>query len=130
MITSMKQLKLHAGQFLRYGVVGVVATAAHYLLMASLMNIGWLPVSASTAGAFLGALVAYGINRKWTFKTSHSTRRMMRFMSVAALGLLMNAVLLLLILQWLIDSVIGAQLLTTGLVFVATFLINQKWSFA
>lgn len=130
MKTSLEQRKLHAEKFFRYGVVGVLATAAHYLLMASLMNIGWLPVSASTAGALLGALVAYGVNRKWTFEASHSTRRMMRFMSVAAMGLLMNAVLLFVIHQWLIGSVIVAQLLTTGLVFVATFLVNLKWSFA
>lgn len=126
----MEQIRQHTAKFLRYGVVGVLATGAHYLLMATLMNIGWLPVSASTAGAFLGAMVAYGVNRKWTFEASHSARRMMRFMSVAALGLLMNAVLLFVIHQWLIDSVIVAQLLTTGLVFVATFLINLRWSFA
>ena len=113
-----------------YGVFGALATAVHYALMAYLLGAGWFPVSASTAGAAVGALVAYAANRKWTFRAAHSSARLLRFMAVAALGLLFNAILLATIHQWLIQSIIGAQLLTTGLVFVATFLINLKWSFA
>ncbi|MBT8061993.1 MAG: GtrA family protein [Gammaproteobacteria bacterium] len=124
------QLKHRARQLALYAVIGVLATAAHYAVMAMLLNAGWLPVQASTAGAFCGAVVAYIANRKWTFEMDHSIRRMMRFMAVAALGLLMNAIGLMAIYQWLIPSVIWAQLLTTALVFVATFLINLKWSFA
>lgn len=122
-------LRRRAGQFARYGVVGALATAAHYLLMAILIRSGWSPVPASTAGASVGALVAYMVNRQWTFEADHSIRRLLRFMAVAALGLLLNASLLLTVHQWLIHSIIGAQLITTGLVFVATFWVNLKWSF-
>jgi len=115
---------------LRYGLFGALATAVHYSLMAGLLANGWFPVSASTAGAAAGALVAYAVNRKWTFDASHSTQRMLRFLAVAALGLLMNAILLATIHDGLIQSIMVAQILTTGLVFVATFLINLKWSFA
>lgn len=125
--TSFSRL---AAQLGTYGAVGVLATAVHYAIMASLISIQWMPVSASTAGAAAGALVAYMANRLWTFKASHSARRMVRFMAVAALGLLLNAVFLYIIHQWLTDSVIFAQLATTALVFVATFAINLKWSFA
>ena len=123
-------LKYRTWQLARYGAFGALATAVHYALMAYLLAAGWFPVSASTAGAAVGALVAYAANRKWTFRAEHSSARLLRFMAVAALGLLFNAILLATIHQWLIQSIIGAQLLTTGLVFVATFLINLKWSFA
>lgn len=123
-------LKYRTRQLARYGAFGALATAVHYTLMAYLFAAGWFPVSASTAGAAAGALVAYAANRKWTFRAEHSNTRLLRFMAVAALGLLFNAILLATIHQWLIQSIIGAQLLTTGLVFVATFLINLKWSFA
>lgn len=113
-----------------YAAVGALATAVHYTIMAALVQTGWLPVAASTAGAVAGALVAYLANRAWTFKASHSTRRMVRFMAVAALGLLLNAVMLYLIHYGLNIAVIAAQLVTTALVFVATFVINLKWSFA
>ena len=113
-----------------YGAIGALATAVHYGIMAGLISNGWFPVSSSTAGAVAGALIAYHANRQWTFGASHSASRMVRFMAVAAFGLLMNAVLLFTIHSWLIPSIIGAQLLTTLLVFMATFTINLKWSFS
>ena len=117
-------------QLATYGAVGVLATSVHYAVMAALMSIGWLPVASSTAGAVAGALVAYAANRKWTFSAQHTTARMLRFMAVAALGLLMNALMLFLLHRFIFSSVVIAQLLTTGLVFVATFFINLHWSFA
>ncbi len=123
-------LKKTARQLLSYGAIGVLATSVHYAVMAYLIGDGWFPVSSSTAGATAGALVAYFANRQWTFAASHSSSRMVRFMAVAAMGLLLNAVLLLTIQSWLIPSIIGAQLITTLLVFIATFFVNLKWSFA
>lgn len=117
-------------QLLRYALVGGLATCVHYALMAGLLRSGWLPVAASTTGAVVGALVAYAANRRWTFDAEHSSARMLRFMSVAALGVLLNAILLATIHYWLFQSIIVAQLLTTAGVFVATFLINRNWSFA
>lgn len=118
------------GQLLRYALVGGLATGVHYALMAGLLRSDWLPVAASTSGAVLGALVAYAANRRWTFATEHSAARLLRFMAVAALGVLLNAMLLATIHYWLFQSIIVAQLLTTAGVFVATFLINRNWSFA
>jgi len=117
-------------QLATYGLIGGLATSVHYLLMAHLIGNGWLPVAASTAGATAGAFVAYFANRQWTFEARHSTARMVRFMAVAALGLLLNAILLFTIQSWLFPSIIGAQLMTTLLVFIATFFINLKWSFS
>lgn len=117
-------------QLLRYALVGGLATGVHYALMAGLLQSGWLPVAASTIGAVVGALVAYAANRRWTFGAEHSSARLLRFMAVAALGVLLNALLLATIHYWLFQSIIVAQLLTTAGVFVATFLINRNWSFA
>ena len=127
---SLSLLRKRTGQLARYGLIGVLATTAHYSLMAFLLSRGLTPLWASTAGAVLGALVAYAANRKFTFQAQHSTVRMVRFLLVAAFGLFLNGFLLVTIQSLLISSIIGAQLLTTGLVFVATFFINLKWSFA
>lgn len=118
-----------ARQLLQYAGAGLLATALHYALMAQLISLGWLPVSASTAGAVAGALLAYFMNRKWTFQAGHSRRRLFRFMAVAALGLLFNAVLLSVIYRWLIPSVPIAQVVTTALVFLLTFFINRHFTF-
>jgi len=117
-------------QLASYGVIGVLATAVHFTVMAGLLRESWMPVSASTAGAIGGALVAYAANRKWTFNARHSSARMLRFMAVAAMGVLLNAVFLTVFQVWSNGSIIAAQLATTALVFFATFVINLKWSFA
>ena len=122
-------VKLRARQLLSYGLAGVAATSAHYTMMAFLYGKGLTPVAASTAGAVFGALVAYMANRKWTFAVRHSRARLLRFLAVAAMGILFNGILFQAFQYWLISSIIGAQLLTTLLVFVATFYLNLKWSF-
>ena len=124
--TAVKQ---RATQIFSYGVAGMAATSAHYTLMAFLYGKGLAPVAASTAGAVFGALVAYLANRKWTFAVRHSRARLLRFLAVAAMGILFNGLLFQAFQNWLISSIIVAQLLTTLLVFVATFYLNLKWSF-
>ena len=122
-------VKKRARQMLSYGLIGMAATSAHYTVMAFAYGRGLTPVTASTAGATFGAVVAYLANRKWTFAVRHSRARMLRFLAVAAMGILFNGLLFQAFQYWLISSIIGAQLLTTLLVFVATFYLNLKWSF-
>jgi putative flippase GtrA len=113
-----------------YAAIGIGATAVHYLIMAVLVYSEWVPVFASSVGAVAGAFVAYLANRRWTFSVNHTTSRMVRFMTVALLGLVMNAVMLMIFQIWFTESVVIAQLVTTLCVFVCTFFINLVWSFA
>lgn len=122
-------VKQRVKQLLSYGLIGIAATSAHYTVMAFLYGRGLVPVAASTAGAAFGAGVAYLANRKWTFDVRHTRARMLRFGAVAVMAVVINGILLLTFQTWLIHSIISAQLLTTLLVFVATFYLNLKWSF-
>ena len=126
----MNSIRAGFRQLSLYGLSGVLATSVHYIIMALMMSIALTPVLASTAGAIPGALVAYAANRKWTFKAEHTRKRLLKFILVAILGLVLNGVLLATIHQWLIGSIMAAQLVTTGLVFVTTYFVNLKWSFA
>jgi putative flippase GtrA len=117
-------------QLSKYALIGLAATSVHYLIMAVLVQSGWFPVFASTAGAVAGAILAYVANRRFTFSVNHTTSRMVRFMTVALLGLVMNAVLLMIFQIWFIESIVVAQLITTLCVFMTTFFINLVWSFA
>jgi putative flippase GtrA len=123
-------LKTLGRQLSRYGLVGLLATSAHYLLMALLVKTGFSPLVSTTSGALLGAFVAYAANRRWTFEAAHTRTRMIRFLLVAGFGLVLNGALLVTIQSLLIESLPIAQVLTTGLVFLATFFINLKWSFS
>ncbi len=118
-------------RFIRFSGVGVMGTAAHYLLLILLVQrFAMDPVVASSLGALLGALVNYYLNYHYTFQSNKRHREALtKFMVVAVLAFFMNALFMYAFataLQW---HYLLAQVLTTGLVFLWTFLANLLWSF-
>lgn len=80
-------------QFLRFAAVGVVATAAHYALLLTLTELGGAdPVFATICGFFLGALVSYSLNRRYTFATKPAFGKgLAKFLVVVGVGAVINA---------------------------------------
>jgi putative flippase GtrA len=116
--------------WLRYLVVGGAATAAHWALMAWLVERQALPAWwASGAGAVLGAQVAFFANRRFTFDHhGPAWPAWWRFMGTAAMG----GVLGMLIVAtgvWLGWHYLLVQALATGLVLLLTFAVNRAWTF-
>jgi putative flippase GtrA len=117
----------------RYVLAGGVATASHYLLMTVLVEMQrWPAGRAATAGAALGALVAYRLNQRWVFgdRVVPDRRALPRFLAVAGAGAVLNGLLVwlgtaLLHLPWL-----AAQSATTVALVGLAYLANRDWSFA
>lgn len=117
-------------QLARYAGVGVVATAAHYTLMALLVEAGhWPAWLASGAGALLGAQVAFWANRHYTFEHRGAWwPAWCRFHVTAGAGALLGMLL--------VDAGVRAglhyllaQAAATVLVMLATFAANRIWAF-
>lgn len=130
MSQSGKSLSLFE-RFIRFTGVGVIGTAAHYSVLILLVQLTAIdPVVASSLGALLGALVNYHLNYHYTFQSSKRHREALtKFMVVAVMAFFLNALLMYAfatVLQW---HYLLAQVLTTGLVFLWTFLANLMWSF-
>jgi putative flippase GtrA len=119
-----------ASQFLRFGAVGVVGTACHYVVLIALVQGGGSgPVLASTLGAMVGALVNYVLNRRLTFASDRPHREALpRFMTVAAAGFVLNAVIMKILTDWPLHYVF-AQVVATIAVLVFNFLANRWWTF-
>lgn len=126
-------MRAHMRGLWRYTATGGAATASHYALMAALVEAGdWPAGPASVAGATLGAVVAYGLNRTWTFagqEVSHR-RALPRFLAVAGAGALVNGCLV-----WAGTAALGwhwlgAQALATLAVLLAGYAANRNWSFS
>lgn len=116
---------------LRYSLVGVLATAAHWLLLAGLVEGAAIaPWLASGCGAVLGAQLAFFANRRYTF--SHQGAVLpawWRFMGTALLGALLGmAVVAVGVAAGL--HYLGAQALATLCAMLLTYLINRCWTFA
>jgi len=118
--------------FGRYFVVGAAATAVHYALLVSLVELAGSAAAPSAAiGAICGALVAYAGNRRFTFAgRSPHFRSLPRFLAVAAFGAAANAAIV-----WSGTEVAGmhylaAQAVATLFVLWSGFMLNRRWSFA
>ncbi len=118
-------------QFITFLGVGAIATACHYLVLLLLVEIGQvLPVTASTVGAIVGAVVSYCLNRSYTFhsKSAH-TKTAPKFFIVATLAVVFNTILMAAFTIWLRLPYFLAQALTTCLLIIITFGLNKLWSF-
>jgi putative flippase GtrA len=116
---------------IRYASVGAVATAAHWSVLALLVErMGAAPAPASAAGALVGAAVAYAGNRMMTFRGTTAPHRaaLPRFLVVAGLGALANAAIVQVgtTLGW---HYLAAQALATLIVLLGGYGANRRWTF-
>jgi len=117
--------------FLRYLAVGAIGTSIHYATLIALVEgAGASPTLGSTAGALLGALTNYVLNYHLTFasKRPHAIT-MPRFLTVAALGVGLNALVMKSVTAQAPGHYLLAQLLASGLVLALGFLVNRLWTF-
>ena len=116
---------------LRYASVGIVATAVHYVLLAALVESGWLaPPIAAAVGAWVGAQVAFVLNARYTFRPAAVTvDSWLRFQVTAAIGAALSFALVAAGVRLGVHYLV-AQAAATVLAMLLTFEINRRWSFA
>jgi putative flippase GtrA len=119
-------------QFIRFAIVGGVATGIQYAILIALVQ-GALagPVAASSVGFAVSAIINYALNRSITFRSSQAhAEALPKFAIVAVLGLAVNASLI-----WLFHIPVGlhyllAQVLATGGTLLWNFTLNRIWTFS
>jgi putative flippase GtrA len=126
---EVKSMPAIARQFLGYAGVGAIGTAGHYAVYIALVNVGIGVTGSSVAGFIVGALINYGLNYRYTFKSDQPHRRAMsKFFSVALVGLLLNTLIVFALdrLRW---HFLLAQMVATLIVLVWNFAANRHWTF-
>mgnify|MGYP001243262011 FL=1 len=118
-------------QFVRFAGVGCCSAIGHYgLLILLVQAFGSEEVLASSAGALLGALINYTLNYHFTFQSQKDHREsVLKFAAVALVGLGLNTLFMWIgvhVLHW---HYLPAQIVTTGLVLIWSFLGNRFWTF-
>ncbi len=116
---------------MRYALVGLLATAMHYLVLVMLVELMNVDASVSAGiGALCGALAAYAGNRHFTFAVDTPHRRALpRFLAVAAAGVATSAAFVAIGTRWLHLPYLAPQAAATLLVFVGGYSLNRRWSF-
>lgn len=118
-------------QLIRFAGAGLISAVGHFgLLILLVQEFAIAPVPASAAGALLGAWINYAVNYRYTFRSSKKHREaVLKFAVVAIIGLVLNTFFM-----WLFVGPLGlhyllSQLVTTGLVFVWSFVASRYWTF-
>jgi putative flippase GtrA len=119
-------------QLVAFSGVGLAAAIAHYGLLILLVESGGMnPVPATLAGYVVGGLISYGLNRKHTYRSSRPHRETTwRFAMVAFVGFLLTWFLMHALTVWLEGPYLPAQVVTTGVVMLWSFIAHKAWTFA
>ena len=123
-----------AGTGRQYGaflLVGIAAAIAHYgTLVALVEGSGIEPVRATLAGYLAGGVVSYAGNRRHTYESDRPhAEAAWRFAVVAAVGFGLTWACMAAGVRGLGLPYLPAQIATTGLVLVWSFVAHKLWTF-
>lgn len=118
-------------QISMFFLVGVAAAVAHYGVLVGLVEIlRWSAVPATLAGYVAGGVVSYGLNRRHTYESDRPHEEAgWRFATVAAVGFGLTWLFMHLLHDRLGVHYLLAQVFTTGIVLVWSFLAHKLWTF-
>lgn len=111
--------------------VGSLSTAFHYAILIGLVQLaGVRPVPAALCGSIVGATISYWLNRRHTFESDRPHEEAVwRFAFVAGVAFLLTYLLMHQAVDgWHVPYLI-AQVGTTLIVMVWSFLGNRLWTF-
>jgi putative flippase GtrA len=124
------RMSLHR-QFSMFVVVGVAAAVVHYGVLIALVEMWRIrPVPATLAGYVAGGVVSYALNRRHTYQSDRPHDEAgWRFAVVAGVGFLLTSAFM-----YLLHDLAGlhyllAQVVTTGVVLVWSFVAHRLWTF-
>lgn len=120
-----------ARQLSAFALVGLLAALAHYGALVALVELaGWRAVPATLVGYVAGGLVSYALNRSVTFASDRPHQEAgWRFAVVAGIGFVLTFGFMHLFVERLGAPYLPAQLVTTGIVMIWSFLANRLWTF-
>jgi len=125
----MKRLIRHA---FRFGIVGVLAMATHYVLVILLVTFSITPLIANVL-AFIGAFqISYWGHSSWSFSDLSASRKdsFRRFVIISVSGFLINELLFFLFLKFTNIPYQISLLIVLPFVAGLTFLFSRYWAFA
>lgn len=121
-----------ATEILRFGIVGLAATATHYVILRLAVETLAVPPTPANGLAFLCALsVTYLGQSLWVFqeRSRHGTAQMLRFTVSILIGLFANMAIMALSVHALGLTYQGGFLLGLFLVPILSFVVNRLWVF-
>ena len=117
-------------QLARFLVVGLSNTAISFVAYRLLIALSVPYVPAAILAFVPGAVNGYILNRRWTFAARDTTQARVRYVTVAAIGALSTALLVLLLVRGAGLGRVEAYLVAIPPVTLSMFAANRLWAFA
>ena len=119
-------------QAARFGLVGIIATAVHMSVGASMILAGVGPLLSNCLAFLIAFGVSFAGHFRYTFygQASAPGRAFCRFMAVAVAGFLINQSILAVLVQATALPAELCLLVSTGIAAVSTFVLSKRWAFA
>ncbi|WP_162592091.1 GtrA family protein [Variovorax sp. PBL-E5] len=117
--------------FIKFLIVGSLATAIHYSVFYGLYRIAGLPAVPSTSAGFAASAVFnFAANYRFTFRSrARWDMAALRYVLIAGIGLLINALIFSALHEWGGLGSSYSQLLATGVVLVWNYLGGKYFIF-
>jgi putative flippase GtrA len=118
-------------KFIRFAGVGAIGTVAHYFVLIVVVEFfNAKAVLGSSFGFLVGAAVNYTLNYHFTFKSKKQhLETMPKFYLVAAVGFLINGLIVYLMAHVFSINYLLAQIAATAIVLIWGFVANYLWTF-
>jgi len=116
-------------QFLTFNLVGIVNTLFGFSIIFTLMFLGMSALASNFIGYFLGAILSYTLNKKYTFKSDTKDKtEALKFFTVLLISYLIN----LMTLQWLLTFLnpYSAQFISAIVYTLSSFILVKLFVFS
>lgn len=119
-------------QFLRFTGIGGFCTVVQYIIMWLLTELLSIPpVTSSTVGYIISAILNFQLNKKYTFKSNKkNSEAIPRFITVVLIGVFINGLSLELLIRTLNTHYLIAQIGATLTTLIWNFFANRIWTFS
>lgn len=117
-------------KIIKYGIVGVMGTAIHYMTLVLLVEIyAFDSKVASAIGFIITVAASYVLNRFWTFKSGRDARQFFKYAIVSTNGFILNLLIMFLGVDVIKLNYKIAQLFVIGVLPFVNYVFNRLWVF-
>ncbi|PAE38018.1 GtrA family protein [Neobacillus sp. YX16] len=117
-------------KFIKYSVVGCISVLIYFLSVFILVELfDKDPIFASTFSFIIMTYISFLLNKKFTFGSDFSYNQLLRFLVVSAIGFILNFGIMYLVVNILSLHYVIGELITTLIIPIINFILNNYWTF-
>lgn len=117
-------------KFIKYSLVGCISILIYYLSVFVLVELlGKDPLFGTAVSFVIMSYFSFLLNRKFTFGSDFSYNKLLRFLAVSAIGFTLNFLIMYLVVNVLSLHYSIGELVTTLVIPIINFILNNYWTF-